>query len=75
VRFAGELRDGELLHRVVLGPAGTGEDVHVCGADVYAGRYDVSRPDELRIAMDVRGPGKSYVALTVLRRARPPRPC
>jgi hypothetical protein len=74
VRFAGDLRDGELLHRLVPTATGTTGDVHLCGADLYTGDYDFSRADEVRIAMDVRGPEKDYRAVTVLRRARPPLP-
>lgn len=67
VLFAGELRDGELLHRLRVDPTGRASDSHLCGADRYAGVYEFGE-DEVRIAMDVCGPAKAYVATTVLRR-------
>jgi hypothetical protein len=71
VRFAGELREGELLHRLRPDDAGRAADSHLCGADRYDGAYELGA-DELRIVMDVRGPEKSYVSTSVLRRVPPP---
>jgi hypothetical protein len=75
VRFAEPSASGDTLHVLRLAPEPGGEgplvatDVHLCGADTYAGEYRFESDARVTIRMRVHGPGKGYWISTVLDRA------
>lgn len=60
--------DGRFFHALDLA-AGRDEIAHLCGDDLYRGRYRVLTADCWWLAWEVRGPRKDYLMATRYQRA------
>ena len=61
-----EFADGG--HFIRLASEASQRVVHVCGDDVYTGRFIVAGPDRWAEVWSVQGPKKRYRSLTIYRR-------
>jgi hypothetical protein len=59
--------DGRPFHDLDLS-AGLWEPEHLCGPDVYRGRYEVLGADRLRVTWQVTGPGRADTIVSDYRR-------
>jgi hypothetical protein len=65
VRFA----DGRPFHELDLAAGGRCDVSHLCGPDVYRGRYEIDGPDRFTITWRVSGPRKNDVIASRYERA------